>query len=509
MEQVSRPVPGLLRLSREGASGALWFRLSDRKIGITLQNGGVVQVVGLPEMMLLEGVKLSVSVNTGDMLKDIGAAVGGGVPAHEAMDAASWGIGRFLGRIAVNPDCTAAWDDGAKPPAGAFPLPMPLLRAFAKGLQESRPPDMAQRHWRNKTVLIVRVADAVRENERATEGLSPVAARALNLAGDGEVLSGLVEHMIGGLPARRIKTWWALDLLLQSGLLIFDSHTAGQFLLDPESVDSDLEDDTNEDPIKPDPAVIRMHRRFLRLRKMPPLAALDIKVVDPDEGIEIDLVREAFRRSAKKYHPDLFIGQSTSLRRAAAQCFQVLGTYKSEMEEKPLLQAELDRIKAERAGRAHVVASDRMKAKVHYNKGMNFFRNRAYSAARDAFAEAVILDPDYRMAAARRTHCRAVLKEIPYQAAFLTLSEIEADNVGEKIELLYLTAWLLKLLGKTSEANRQYRAILERNPAHREALREVRLWENRSGAREAASRVEKGESTPSGFFQAIRKRRGN
>ncbi len=521
MVPVSPPLPEFLRLARGGSSGELWFRLSGRQIGVTLHNGGVMQVTGLPELMLLEGHRLAVSVNTGNMLNDIGAAVAAGVPPNEAMDAASWGLGRFLARVAHDPECTAAWDDQARPPAGAFPLSMPILKALAKALADSRTPDMVQQHWRNKTVLVVRPSEVGRD-PKATAGLSPVAARALNLAHEGEVLSDLVERLIGGNPRRRTKTWWAIDLLLESGLLEFQEESAAHVEIQDEVEYSDLDDDTREDtaddPLAADPAVVRMHRQYRKLLKLDPLEALEIKVVNPDEPLKAEVIREAFRRAAKKYHPDRFTVESASLRRAAALCFQVLGEYKSQMEEPELVQAELARIKHARAGRTHVKEDDRIKAKVLVNKGNSFFRNRAYGAARDAFAEAIILDPDNTMARARHTHCRAVLKEVPYEQAFMELTEIEAASVGEKIELLYLTAWLLKLLGREEEAIRQYRAILERNPGHREALREVRLWEKRAGERSATSRRGKStkgaskedkEGLSSGFFRAIRKRRGS
>lgn len=519
MVPVSPPLPEFLRLSREGATGELWFRLRGRQIGVSLHQGGVMQVVGLPELIMLEGHRLTASVNTGDMLSDIGTAVAGGVPPDEAMDAAGWGLGRFLTRVAHDDDATAAWDEGVEPPKGAFPLPMPVLKSLAKGLSEARTPDMVQQHWRNKTVLVVRPSDMAKDLGN-TRGLSPVAARALNLASGGEVLADLVERLIGGNPRRRTKTWWAIDLLLETGLLVFQEVSAAQVEIEDEFDESDVDletkSDTADDPLAADPAVVRMHRQYRKLLKMRPLAALEIKVVNPEEGLKVDVVREAFRRAAKKYHPDKFTGEHASLRRAAALCFQVLGEYKSLMEEPRHLAMELERIAQERKGRAHVKEDDRVKAKVLYNKGNSFFRNRAYGAARDAFAESVILDPDFKMARARHTHCRAVLKEVPYEKAYMTLNEIEADNVGEKIELLFLTAWLLKLLGREQDAIKQYKAILERNPEHREALREVRLWEKRAPERSSTSRRggkatkdAKEDTASSGFFRSIRKRRGS
>lgn len=514
MVPVSPPLPEFLRLLTEGQTGELWFRLAGRQIGVSLQNGGVMQIVGLPELMLLEGHRVSASVNTGDMLADVGSAVVGGVQPDDAMNAASAGLGRFLARVATSEECTAAWDEGHAPPKGSFPLPMPVLKALGQGLQEARTPDMIQQSWRNQTVQIVRPAPSAAD-PKAVQGLSPVAARALSLAAGGEVLSDLVERLIGGDPRRRMKTWWAVDLLLQSGLLTFDKSATSDLEIEDDAVSEGEEEtnpDTAADPLRADPAVTRMHRQYRKLLKMRPLEALDIKVVNPDDGVSQEVIREAFRRSAKMYHPDRFTEESASLRRAAAKCFQVLGEFKSQLEEPEFLQAELYHIRAQRQGRAHVKEDDKVKAKVLYNKGMSFFRNRAYVAARDAFAEAVILDPDFKMAGARHTHCRAVLKELPYEKAYMALNDVEASTVGEKVELLFLTAWLLKLLGKEAEAIRQYKAILERDPEHREARREVRLWEKRAGERSVTGRRSaKNADDPqsSGFFRSIRKRRGS
>lgn len=514
MVPVSPPLPEFLRLVYEGASGEIWFRLSGREIGVTLQQGGVMQIVGLPELIMLDGHRTNTSVNTGNMLNDIGAAVVSGVPPGAAMDAASMGLGRFLARVAHDPECNATWDEGVKPPQGAFPLTLSIIKALGKGMAEARTPDMVETHWRAESVKVVKVAPIGRDR-RATRGLDPMAARALNLAGSGEVLSELVERLIGGNPRRRMKTWWAIDLLLETQLLVFVEGPTSALETDDDdpgsTADSEPRNDRGDVPLAADPAVVRMHRQHRKLLKLRPLEALEIKVVNPEEGLKVDVVREAFRRAAKKYHPDRFIDEKASMRRARALCFQVLGEYKSQMEVPEQLANELARLHQERQGRTHVREDDKVKAKVLYNKGNSFFRNRAYAAARDAFAEAVILDPDYKMANARHTHCRAVLKEIPYKKAYSALNELEAETVGEKIELLFLTAWLLKLLGREDDAIKEYRAILERNPEHREALREVRLWEKRAGDRRTASRrsskVAKEDTESSGFFRAIRKKR--
>ncbi len=512
MVPVSPPIPAFLRLLHEGASGVIWFRLRGREISVALHNGHVMQVSGLPELIRLQGHQVAESVNTGDMIRDIGTAVVGGVPANEALEAASVGLGRFLSRVVHEPESTAAWDEGVEPPSGAFPLPMPMLKALGSGLAEARTPMMAQTHWENRLSQKVK-ASPIGRDARATRGLNPVAARALNLAGDGRVFSEVVQRLIGGNPSRRQKTWWALDLLLESGLMV---------LLEPppEEEKPDAGQQTKGKGGKAggradvDPGVVHMQRQYRKLLRMRPLEALEIVVEDPQGGLKVDAVREAFRRAAKKYHPDRFTGEQDAMQRAAALCFQVLGDYKSQMEEPELLEHELQRLCQEQLGRTHVREDDRIKAKVLYNKGNSYFRNRAYGAARDAFAEASTLDPDFKMALARYTHCKAVLKEMPYEEAYLALNELEAENVGEKIELLYLTAWLLKLLGREEEAMKQYKAILERNPEHREATRELRLWRKRAGDRKASnsrhsSKVGKSDAGTSGFFQSIRKRRGS
>ncbi len=505
---------------RDHATGEFWFRLPGRQVGVTLQDGQVVQVTKLPELLYIEGRHFTASINTGDMLNDIGAAVAGGLPPSQAMEAASLGLGRFLARVANTEGAAAAWDEDVSAPKGSFPLTAPLLRAFSAGLQEARAPERIRTAWKASRSLHVSPTVPA---DQPVAGLDPVAARALRFAGREVSLAELVDLMVGGNPSRGTKTWWAIDLLLLSGLMELGEPKASELWIEDEEEEEEeepsleeLEEDDDEvtrsdtasdplraDPLRADPAVVRMHRQHRKLLKMHPLEALDIKVVDPDEEMSTDVVREAFRRAAKRYHPDRFLGEQASMRRAAALCFQVLGEYKSLMEEPEHLKAELLRIKAERAGRAHVLEDDRIKAKVMYKRALGFFRNRAYVAARDGFAEAIILDPDARLARARHVHTRAVLKELPYDEAFMQLEAIEAEDVAEKIEILYLTAWLLKLLGKEKQAMKRYRAILERNPDHREALREVRLWDKRVQEKKKAS------EPASGFFRSRRGRKSS
>ncbi len=510
MVPVSPLLPEFLRLLRQSATGALRFEFSERKVVVIIHQGGVVQVVGLPEILDLSGHGLTSSVPSGDMLAAIGTAVGGGVPISEAMESAASGLGHFLARVAFDPDSKVTWEEGVEPPKGAFPLTFPMIKALAGGLQAARTPEMVRLQWRSRAAQFVRPTDAA-QDPGSTKGLSPMAARALNLSSKGEVLSELAERLVGGDPRRMTKTWWALDLLLNAGLLGFEGPSTAEIEIDEDpEYDEDASQDSisSEEKSKERAPVVDLQRQYRRLLKQSPLEALEIGLEDLEKGLKVEVVREAFRRAAKKYHPDRFLGQPSAVERAAALCFQVLGEYRSQMEEPERLQSEAERLKAKLEGRVLVTEDDKVKAKVLYNKGMSFLRNRAYEAGRDAFAKALEQDPGQRMARARHIHCQAVLKEMAYDKAFVDLSEIVGENVEEKVELLYLTAWLLKLLGREKEAIKQYRAILSSKPDHRDALREIRLWEKRAAERDGGSKKsDKGEALSSGLFRAIRKRR--
>lgn len=449
-----QPVRSLLDRLRQKATGALEVTTSEGTVRVVLDAGGVYQVSGVPD--LLSSLGRPMSQGPEDLLQAVGRAVAEGVPAQEALAAATQGLGRALGRASLTP-ALVVWSGGELPPPGAFALPDPILPLFVEGLREARPPREAARVWR------ARMGHTVRPGTSAPqEGLHAISRRALDLAARGLDLATLMGLLVGSDPSRKARAWASVDLLLLAGWLE---------LVSPEEADLT---DTGRFELED------LTRQLEAVRSATGLEVLGLDPRTHQGAITPEVVRGAFVKTAARYHPDRYTHRPPVVQRTAQEVFQALTRVRDEFTEPRRLIEEMVRV-----GRVDVEVDDESKAKaqVFYRKGLNFFRNRAWTEAHGAFKRSMELDPRPSLPRARLVFCQALLELATRLEVVEALDGIAGESThppNDLAEISWLQGWLLKLENDDAGAQARFRRAVELQPDHVEAARELRLAERRA-----------------------------
>ncbi|MFN7147455.1 MAG: response regulator, partial [Myxococcota bacterium] len=233
---------------RVGATGALRVTYGGVTGTVGLRGGKVVQVTGVPH--LLAGLGPGVS-DARDLATDVGAAVAKGHPPDKVLHAAAEGLGTWLARTLDATGGTVTFDPRWTAPPGAFPLPEPVPRFLARGLQKARPDAEVARAWAalGSATVRLRLPDDAPES---TWGLDATSTRLVRLAERTRTVERLLFHAAPrddrdtSSSARRVDVLRALDMLRALGLLVVDGGALDRST--PEAAAGPAVEATQEDP---------------------------------------------------------------------------------------------------------------------------------------------------------------------------------------------------------------------------------------------------------------------
>jgi curved DNA-binding protein CbpA len=194
-------------------------------------------------------------------------------------------------------------------------------------------------------------------------------------------------------------------------------------------------------------------------------------------------VQPAFLTLAKRWHPDRIPPELSELREAASRVFSRM-TEASQVLGDQMQRREYDK-KLRRAGREaeeqeHVQRV--LRAATAFQKAEVFFKRNNLVAAEAEARQALADDPEQADHVALVAWLDTQKPEPNLEAAIKELDRalmMQPNNV----RVLWYRGQLYKRLGKLSRAMRDFRLVVERDPRHVDAQREIRLYNMRRGER--------------------------
>jgi curved DNA-binding protein CbpA len=194
-------------------------------------------------------------------------------------------------------------------------------------------------------------------------------------------------------------------------------------------------------------------------------------------------IQPAFLALAKRWHPDRIPPELAELREASGRVFARM-TEASQVLSDLTQRREYDR-KLRRAGREaeeqeHVARV--LRAATSFQKAEVFFKRNNLVAAEAEAKQALADDPDQADHIALVAWLVAQKPDANLEASIKELDRalmVQPNNV----RVLWYRGQLYKRIGKLSRAMRDFRYVVERDPRHVDAQREIRLYNMRRGER--------------------------
>lgn len=194
-------------------------------------------------------------------------------------------------------------------------------------------------------------------------------------------------------------------------------------------------------------------------------------------------IQPAFLALAKKWHPDRLPAELANVKEAATRIFGRMSEA-SQVLSDPMLRREYDS-KLRRAGREaeeqeHVQRV--LRAATALQKADVFMKRNNLAAAEVEAQKALADDPD-------QSDCIALVAWLDAQKPDANLENCikQLDRAimiqPSSVRAHWYRGQLYKRLGRTGRAIRDFRSVVEKDPRHTDALRELRLYQMRRGER--------------------------
>ena len=418
----------------------------------------MVQVTGLP---LLARWSDRIGGEGGNLKDDVMAVAGGGVELIDIWDEAAGRLGDALAATADGA-VVGKFEEGLQPEDGGFPMDVPLGPAVRDAFRSNRPADKVARTYekRMEEPLTVRSPDHLERGLLSTGTL-----RTLKRCGKEGTLSKVVKSVAPEGPMVLERTWLDIDLLFELGLLAIGKAAAARrrYLRKQRQA-----------------KVRQLLARADELERMRPLDALGVKP-SADLKVTHDSINSVFRRVAGAYHPDQYVEHGAKVKQAAAHVFAVLNQHRDDvLKDDKLLEQEIARLKALGRGEAFVPKAKRDKARVMFRTVQGMENMRRWQDAKTQLLKIVKLDPNTKIYQVVLIHIRHILKETDFKTAVHQLDGLETTDLPSRCEAAYRAGRILRQAGKNGAAMQRFQEVLELNPNHIGAKREVRLLERRA-----------------------------
>jgi CheY-like chemotaxis protein/DnaJ-domain-containing protein 1 len=189
-------------------------------------------------------------------------------------------------------------------------------------------------------------------------------------------------------------------------------------------------------------------------------------------------IRRAFLRKAKSYHPDRFSSESEAVRRVAGEVFSLMSSAHDTLTDKDARSEYLARLaRGSETGRDHAEIVTILRAESLFRDAEAHLKRRDYAGAASLLREAVELNPKEGEFQALMGWCHFLEHREQQDAVAQAITALE-----QAIQLspsstsgYYYMAKLHKACERHAEARTMFRKVLEIDPQHQEAMREVRL----------------------------------
>jgi DNA-binding response OmpR family regulator len=192
-----------------------------------------------------------------------------------------------------------------------------------------------------------------------------------------------------------------------------------------------------------------------------------------------DLIRRAYVKQAKRFHPDRYSNASEDLRELAARAFARVAEAHALLADPAARNGYLEALRKGGTGATADAkrVNDIVRAESEFQKGEAMFRKRDYAAAHEHFQKAVELNPDegdfqayvgwtYFLSRREAEDARKVAEERLERGTQLAPNSASAH---------YLMGLFRKACEDPQAAERMFRKVVELAPGHVEAERELRL----------------------------------
>jgi hypothetical protein len=428
------------------------------------------------------------------------------VDVATAFASAAAALGEHLAGTVGGTGGAVSFDAAWAAPTGAFPLPDSVPALLLAGLRTARPPELVSRVWEPRAQQTVRLRLPTDAPE-ARWGLDAASLRVLREAARPSSAGDLLARVAGADVQRLSEALRAIDGLWALGLLEMDGSgplgapaptgtaeraasgaprtagaqpapapPAGVAAPPPGAPLPPRDEGTGEDP-----RVARLRDALARLETALPLDALEIQ---ERRRLTAEEVSSAFRDVSKRYHPDLYHSAPPGVRRLAEACFARVNVAYEALQTPGGLAEARRALEARAAGLPYVSERDHQVARVAFRRGEMAARNREWAAAYTDLAEAARLDPVTWPHALSAAHAGYLARALGADEAVAALDALVAPNPAptRRAEIDVAVAQILKLSGKPDAALARFRAALAKDPENRDAQRELRLHERRSGS---------------------------
>jgi tetratricopeptide (TPR) repeat protein len=201
------------------------------------------------------------------------------------------------------------------------------------------------------------------------------------------------------------------------------------------------------------------------------------------EAIGLDMnatdneIREKFRALARTWHPDAYFGKHPRVIKAAEVLFgRLQGAY-----DQIKTPQGREAARSQLAGAAAAAAEkgrDPTQARVSISQGKLFLRNKRYPEARQSFRDATVLDPSNAEAHVLYGWAR-YLTEPSASAAAIRAVEAGARLDPKHADAAYYLGRIASLQQDPERALKWFQKAIALKPDHTDAVREVRVLENR------------------------------
>ncbi|MSQ01647.1 MAG: response regulator [Myxococcales bacterium] len=483
------PVRMLFLAHRLDATGALVVDTAAGTVRIVLRSARVMHVEGLPGALSALSPTL---LDHRHLQRDVAEAVGAGHAIDDILNAATAALGEWLARSVALRGGAVVFEPDVAPPAGSFPLPLPIPRLIASGLRLGRTAAEVEREWRAASGAVVRLR--VPDDSPETRwGLDATCMRLLRLANKPTSVAALLDEAAGGDGQRRVDALRGLDILYVLGLVLVDGgpldHQVGGLASGNSSGAGEMVDDP----------------RAARLRAVLAAAegahAVDVLGLGELKTLTEEDVVGGYRAVSRQYHPDTYFSAPPLVRALAEACFaKINAAY--EMLKSPGGVPDAQRfLTARAAGRGMVSERDHLTARVAFKRAEVLFRNRDWKGADTLFLEALRLDATTWPHAFAAHRAGALSKRLTTEAAMASLDDLQCPDMRKRADVLVAIGNILKLDGRGAEAMRRYRQAAEADPENRDAQREIRLHQSRHEKVRSGAAVGGAAERMSGLFR--------
>jgi hypothetical protein len=491
--------PGLLLLLvvRLELSGRLLIEAPGLARNVWFKAGRIHELRGEVDLLSELGPGLDVD----DALsKCFHEAVRQGFPPQVVMRAAANGIGRALCAWTRLDDARILFDPSVAPPAGSFPIegdPIRMLEDAFRHLDRagelSAP--LLSPGW------VLRAIQLPPETHQARRGFDTLTVRVLSVAEPGMPVDMLISRATGSLAERRPEVAHRVFVLSRLGVFLLEApaETMVRTRGSPKPVDApwlDVPDDPTvevssaprsrkaEEPAENDAEIrLRLDQAVNQLLRKSPLERMELdtspRKPTPEE------IGNAFRKVSQRYHPDRFVGGTTTVRSLASRCFSLVQEAADALQEPEIMAEQWRKVECERSGTAYVSLEAQTRARISYKKAEGLIRTREYDIAEALLAEAMRLDPltiDY---AHQHAYVAFMARQMTAEDAERRLDALKSVDSAQRAAILVTIGTILKTTAQSPERYlARFQEAVSLDPANRDAERELRLHDRRQEKRQ-------------------------